>query len=259
MAVTRACRPHPTETPKKVGEGLAFVKLWPLDKTGARSPSLKTGFPPPTIAELASRTSERMDIEMLVGRDGMAAVTAAKAAAEAEAAATVAAAAVALEAVEVESSVAGEGVISKGGGDTVAVPPPEGSGEEVLRQRPPAPAAEAALSTEGGGAAGAGGGGGGSSSSRAALDDEEATSTAAGPATGVGAGAGAGATPLRSLALEVEVFAVGSINVLYLMTLIKACFEQVQYGVRAPRVRTHGSPPPPLERHNTADCCLALA
>lgn len=213
------------------------MKLWPLDpKTGARSSSLKTGHKPPSIAELASRTSASFDIEILVGRDGLAAVAKAEEAAQAEetAAKTNEAAARAAEAAEVAELESAEGA-------PAAVASPEEGGENSYTtkkcdeeggvQDSTVTAVETVPSTVGAQgevcsatttASGATATTTGSAAPRGA---SEGTTTTDEKATAVEAAA----TPLlRKLALEVEVFAIGSINVPYLMALIKVSFEQVR-------------------------------
>lgn len=212
-----------------MGEGLAFVKLWPLDpKTGARSSSLKTGHSPPSIAELADRTSASMDIEILVGRAGLAAVAKAEAAAKAEEAAAMTKEAAATAAVAISAAPeAAEGA------PAAVAPPDEGretttqSAEEGVVQHPSVPAVETMPGTvEADGTVDA-------ATTTAATTT---TSRAAPHWTSAGAAKAdehatvveATAAPLpRKLALEVEVFAIGSINVPYLMALIKVSFEQV--------------------------------
>lgn len=211
------------------------MKLWPLDpKTGARSSSLKTGHLPPSIAELASRTSASMDIEILVGRDGLAAVAKAEATAKAEEAATKAkeaaakAAAVAAAALgAAESAPAAEASLAEGGETTSTATK---STEEGAEQHPCLHAIEllpSAVEADG------------------TVDTAAAATTTSAAPQGTSTGIAAtdekaaatepSAAPRpRKLALEVEVFAIGSINVPYLMALIKVSFEQVCAGWRFP-------------------------
>lgn len=211
------------------------MKLWPLNpKTGARSSSLKTGFDPPSIAELESRTSASMDIEMLVGRAGLAAVAKAEAAAKAEEEAAKAAATT-LEAIE---GAPADGASPEEGGETNGSS--TRSAEEGMIQHPSMPAVETVPSSvEAGDTVGASTSSCSSSTTTATtnaapLDAEIApvgakTGTATTGKEATAAAEVAAAVPLqRKLALEVEVFAVGGINVLYLMALIKVSFEQVR-------------------------------
>lgn len=175
-----------------MGEGIAFVKLWPLNpKTGARSSSLRTGFPAPSLDEMASRLSSGgpgMDIEILLGEDGVAALAKAQAVEEAA---------------EVKAAVetkAGEASSAEAGVSTVEEKAVHISEDPVVM-----------------------------SSMEAVAQGPDATSEVTGAGEGlVKARAGSdGSSAPRWLALEVEMFACGSINVPYMMELIKICFEQV--------------------------------
>ncbi|CAB1116053.1 unnamed protein product [Ectocarpus sp. CCAP 1310/34] len=219
------------EAARKVGEGLAFVKLWPLDaKTGARTPSLRTGFRPSPISELESRTSATgggMDIEILAGADGLAAVAKAKAAAEAAASSAPAP----LE----RSSLVPASVRASSPPSSLSSPP--GSPAEIVHTAPDGAGLGASAAAVGGSDVGSGAGESSSRSASSLVDDNavdnigiEAMPEAA--ATGEAGRAVAGenkeatAAAPRWLALEVEVFAVGGINVPYMMFLITVCFEQ---------------------------------
>lgn len=246
----------PTE---KVGEGLAFVKLWPLDcKTGARSSTLRTGFPPPSIDEMTRRTSATgggMDIDILGGEDGLAAVAHAKAAtaaaAEAEGAAASAAGAEEPR-TSSPSSPPGrstEGAMTEGeAGEKLARAEEGGFGEggttssaspSKEKQAGTLPALSSSSSTPvgtapaqmvegdragkssvalmaGGGAVGTAGAA--ATAAETAVDGEEKEEKEEEEEAG---------RP-RGMALEVEVFAIGGINVPDLMALIKVCFEQVK-------------------------------
>lgn len=185
-----------------MGEGLAFVKLWSLNpKTGARSPSLRTGFPAPTIDDLASRASASgggMDIEILLGEDGLAAVAKAEAAAEAQAAA------------EAEAVDSGSG---SAGGELGAAHTEVVHAEEIEKIARAAAAVVAATAADAAGPAGGRGQDRGSAGTGTAPSSDGKTSRP------------------RWLALEVEVHACGDIDVPYLMALIKVCFEQVNASV----------------------------
>lgn len=181
-----------------MGEGLAFVKLWALNpKTGARSSSLRTGFPAPTIDDLASRASASgggLDIEILLGEDGLAAVAKAEAAADAQAAA------------DAEFGDSGSGSGSAGG------EPGAAHTEDVHAEadkKDARVAATGAAATAADKAKPAGG----------RAQDRDSAGT-------MPSGDGKTSRP-RWLALEVEVHACGDIDVPYLMAVIKVCFEQV--------------------------------
>lgn len=226
------------------------MKLWPLDpETGAHSSSLKTGFAPPPIAELASRTSASMDIEILVGRDGLTAVAKAETAAKAkEAAAKAKEAAEKSEEAAAKAAAAAPEAVQ--GAPAVVASPEEGgeiagttakSAEEGAWQHPSVPAIETVPSDlEAGGTVDAT-----TTTSSAAPHDgavapAEANAGTATTSEEATAGEAAAAPLPRKLALEVEVFAIGSINVPYLMALVKVSFEQVRVRacVRASRYRS---------------------
>lgn len=215
-----------------MGEGLAFVKLWPLDaKTGARTPSLRTGFRPSPISEVASRTSATgggMNIEILAGADGLAAVAKAKAAAEAAASS---ARAPLERSWPVPASVRASSPPS-------SLSSPPGSPAEIVDTAPDGAGLGASAAAVSGSDVGNGAGESSSRQVSSVVDDNaadnisiEAMPEAA--ATGEAGRAAAGekkeatAAAPRWLALEVEVFAVGGINVPYMMFLITVCFEQV--------------------------------
>lgn len=192
------------------------MKLWPLNpKTGARSSSLKTGHKPPSMAELVSRASASTDIEILVGRDGLAEVAKAEAAAKAEEAASQAKAA-ASEALGAVTDAAS----SEGGKAASTIT--QGA-EEGAVQHPQVTMVPGTLDTDDTVGATA------ANASPAVATTSSAAPQGTNTATGEEAAAvETAATSLpRKLALEVEVFAIGSINVPYLMALIKSSFEQV--------------------------------
>lgn len=225
---------HHRRPSEKVGEGLAFVKLWPLDaKTGARTPSVRTGFPPSPISELLSRTSATgggMDIEILAGEDGLAAVAKAKAAAEA-------AASSARGPLERSSPVPAS-VRASSPPSSLSSPP--GSPAGIVDTTPDrAGLGGASPAAVGGSDVGSGTR---ESSFRQAFSvvdkavdnistgvpETAATAEACRTADGEKKEAAATAAAPRWLALEVEVFAVGGISVPYMMFLITVCFEQVR-------------------------------
>lgn len=189
-----------------MGEGIAFVKLWPLNpKTGARSSSLRTGFPAPSLDEMASRLSSGgpgIDIEILLGEDGVAAV--AKAEAEAEATASEPAETKEAEVKAVETK-AGEASTEAG------VSTAKGKAVQISQD----PLVMSSMGEDGAVAQGAD------------ATSEVDTASGAGEDLPKARAGSDGSSAPRWLALEVEMFACGSVNVPYMMELIKICFEQV--------------------------------
>ena len=220
----------------KAGEGIAFVKLWPLNpKTGTRSSNLCTGFPAPSLDEVASRLSRGvgvgvgvgdgdgdgdgtdMDVEILRDEEGVAAV--AKAEARLAAASSASAGAESSADVdEVEAATAQESEVGKAG---VPMSTAIEKTTEALAAapKPLAPAGDATNAT--------------TSMNVAAGPDDSGCRDGGLPPTTERKDRAFGCEavlPPRWLALEVEMFACGSINVSYMMEFIKICFEQVGVG-----------------------------
>lgn len=217
---------------------MAFVRLWPLNhKTGARSRSLRTGFSAPTINNLSSRVSAAgggLDIHILIGEDGLAAVAeaaATEAAAQAEAQAVAAAAETGAKEIEVPAwGSSTEAVVTKAAAtsssatvNAAAVETSPSSAPSAPAKKPPGggmdPAGNMAVDTAGGGAVDSAGGGVDS----AGIIGE----CAVGSSSAAGAEKAAAAPPPRCLALELEIFACGTIDVPYMIGFIKGCFQQV--------------------------------
>lgn len=194
-----------------MGEGIAFVKLWPLNpSTGARSRSIRTGFTAPTINDLASRVSPGgggLDIEILVGQDGVDAVRKAEAAAEAK---------VTTAAADEASPACVPGLTTGMSDETSTAERMRSPTDEAS---PPSPAAVPPSDLP-------------ADPFEPACDAADGTATVKGPvdeAVALAPAGGEEAAPPRWLALEVEMFACGYINVSYMMDLVKVCFEQVRY------------------------------
>lgn len=235
-----------------MGEGIAFIKLWPLNpKTGERSSSLRTGFPAPTVAELASRVSASgrsggacsLDIEMIVAKSRAAAVgedvTGTVPDTRGNELSPTDAGAAGTGAEELEASATVNSMVADtlpGPADAVIGGQPAGSqarcaGDDTngVDQCPSVAGADVENAE-------------GSLAERLGATGEsgnDAPHTGIRPSQHTSPGSRNGgsaehkarqspATASRWLALEVEVNACGSINVPHVMDLIKVCFEQVR-------------------------------
>lgn len=210
------CPQHPEKTNVQVGYGIAIVKLWPLEHpNAARSTRLLTGFAAPTIDTVTSHVSARgrgPDVQLLVGEDQLAAATVNRPAVAAAAAAAVAVPTPSAS-TTTDSSSTPHDIPSSPNEDTVLNGASDVRGCIALRQESSGSVAAAGRGEE--------------AVDSATVGTEGTTCGVGGGGSSGGGGPGDSGTGERCIALELEIFACGAINVPRLIEVIKGRFQQV--------------------------------